>query len=329
MTTVALFNNKSGVGKTTLAYHLAHMMSRLGARVLTVDLDPQANLTAHFLDEDELETLWGADENARATVAGAVQPIVDGLGDVAVIAPRQVAENLWLLPGDLALSRFEERLAQEWPATLGGNSNAAVRVTTAFHRLVHAVSQQVEADVVLIDVGPNLGALNRSALLLADHVIVPLRADLFSAQGLQNLGPVLRRWRADWQGTALPRVPPSIKAPAGDMRPLGYVVMQPSMRLDRPVRAYQLWLDRIPGVYAMAVLGADAAAPTNGHEIATVRNYRSLMPLAHDARKPMFDLRAADGAIGSTQRYVQVCFSEFRALAEEVLRRLQVSVPNR
>ena len=202
-------------------------------------------------------------------------------------------------------------------------------VTTAFHRLVRAAAKEVEADVVLIDVGPNLGALNRSALLLADHVIVPLGADLLSAQGLRNLGPVLRRWRADRQETAPPRVPKTIEAPAGDMRPLGYVVRQSSRRLDRPVRAYPLWLDRIPGVYATAVLGAEVAAPTKGHEIATVRNYRSLMPLAHDARKPMFDLRAADGAIGSTQRYVQVCFGEFRALAEEVLRRLQVIVPAR
>jgi len=329
MTTVAMFNNKGGVGKTTLAYHLAHMISRIGVRVLAVDLDPQANLTAHFLDEDELESMWGGEEDGRQTIAGAVQPIVDGLGDIAVITPRQPCENLWLLPGDLALSRFEERLAQEWPATLAGGNNAAVRVTTAFHRLVRAATQAAEAEVVLIDVGPNLGALNRSALLLADHVIVPLGADLFSAQGLRNLGPVLRRWRTDWQDTALPRVPANIEAPSGAMNPLGYVVMQPSMRLDRPVRAYQLWLDRIPGVYAKAVLGREAGAPTNGHEIATVRNYRSLMPLAHDARKPMFDLRAADGAIGSTQRYVQVCFTEFRALAEEVLRRLQVRVPAR
>ena len=329
MTTVAMFNNKGGVGKTTLAYHLAHMISRIGVRVLAVDLDPQANLTAHFLDEDELESMWGGEEDGRQTIAGAVQPIVDGLGDIAVITPRQPCENLWLLPGDLALSRFEERLAQEWPATLAGGNNAAVRVTTVFHRLVRAATQAAEAEVVLIDVGPNLGALNRSALLLADHVIVPLGADLFSAQGLRNLGPVLRRWRTDWQDTALPRVPANIEAPSGAMNPLGYVVMQPSMRLDRPVRAYQLWLDRIPAVYAKAVLGREAGAPTNGHEIATVRNYRSLMPLAHDARKPMFDLRAADGAIGSTQRYVQVCFTEFRALAEEVLRRLQVRVPAR
>jgi chromosome partitioning protein len=55
--------------------------------------------------------------------------------------------------------------------------------------------------------------------------------------------------------------------------------------------------------------------------------FRSLMPLSHDARKPMFDLRAADGAIGSTQRYVQVCFSEFRTLSRDLLGRLGIAPP--
>lgn len=55
-TTIALFNNKGGVGKTTLTYHLAHMVARLGWRVLAVDLDPQANLTSAFFDEDALES---------------------------------------------------------------------------------------------------------------------------------------------------------------------------------------------------------------------------------------------------------------------------------
>ena len=48
MITIALFNNKGGVGKTTLAYHLAHMFRRLDYSVLAVDLDPQANLTSAF-----------------------------------------------------------------------------------------------------------------------------------------------------------------------------------------------------------------------------------------------------------------------------------------
>ena len=62
------------------------------------------------------------------------------------------------------------------------------------------------------------------------------------------------------------------------------------------------------------------------NEIATVRSYRSLMPLAHDARKPMFDLRAADGAVGSTQRYVALCHQEFTTLTRDVLSRLTVPI---
>lgn len=328
MTTVAFFNNKGGVGKTTLVYHLASMFSRLGVRILTVDLDPQANLTAHFLDDDDITALWSSDVAERATIAGAVWPIVEGIGDIAPQPPLEVAENLWLLPGDLYLSRFEERLAQEWPNTLAGGNNAAVRATTAFHRITIAARESVGADLVLVDVGPNLGALNRATLLMSDHVIVPLGADLFSVQGLRNLGPTLRRWRQDWQETALPRIKTEIDLPGGLMAPLGYVVMQPSMRLDRPVKAYQTWLDRIPEIYRQAVLdeGVKNSTHTADAAIGTVRNYRSLMPLSHDARKPMFDLKTADGAIGSTQRYVQVCFSEFRALAREVLTRLDLPV---
>jgi hypothetical protein len=150
---------------------------------------------------------------------------------------------------------------------------------------------------------------------------MPLAADLFSLLGLHNLGPTLRGWRHNWQELVLPKVPEGLDAPRGAMASLGYVIMQPSVRLDRPVRAYERWLSRIPAVYQKAVL--EDPDTEVSHEIATIRNFRSLMPLAHDARKPMFDLRPADGAIGSTQRYVQICFQEFRHLAESLLSRLE------
>jgi cellulose biosynthesis protein BcsQ len=54
---LTFFNNKGGVGKTSLIYHLAWMFSSLGKRVVAVDLDPQANLTAAFLDEETIEDL--------------------------------------------------------------------------------------------------------------------------------------------------------------------------------------------------------------------------------------------------------------------------------
>ena len=58
MNTIAFFNNKGGVGKTSLVYHLAWMYAELGLSVIAADLDPQANLTSMFIDEDQLATLW-------------------------------------------------------------------------------------------------------------------------------------------------------------------------------------------------------------------------------------------------------------------------------
>ena len=340
MTSIALFNNKGGVGKTTLTYHLAHMIRRLGLSVLAVDLDPQANLTSMCLEEDEIEELWenrselidqgavmpGLPGTGRVrsgqTVADAVKPILEGTGDITDVAPVSLQPDLWLVPGSLDLSRFEDKLSNEWSRAYAGDP-AAIRTSTAFHRIIEQAATTVRADVVLIDVGPNLGAINRAALITADCVLMPLAADLFSLKGLSNLGPTLRSWRSDWQSLVLPRVPPGISAPKATMSPLGYVIMQPEMRLDRPVKAYRRWLERIPWVYAAAVLDESPASRDDDvHRIATLRNYRSLMPLAHDARKPMFDLRPADGALGSTQQYVRTCFKEFQSLAHEVLNRI-------
>ncbi|MCC9307585.1 ParA family protein [Kitasatospora sp. RB6PN24] len=341
MISVALFNNKGGVGKTTLAYHLAYMLQRQGVRVLAVDLDPQSNLTAAILDEEELEELWGKDSELFAqqshpaqrklftrtegqqTIADAVRPILEGTGDIAAVSPVKVNDGLWLLPGNLELSKFEDKLSAAWLTSYGGDQ-AAIRTTTAFYRVILQAAHEVSADLVLIDVGPNLGAINRAALIAADTVLTPMAADLFSLKGLLNLGPTLRDWRQKWQQLVRPQIPVSIPAPMARMQPLGYVIMQPEMRLDRPVRAYERWLARIPWVYATAVLGDSDWSPTDrSYEIATLRNYRSLMPLAHDARKPMFDLRAADGALGSTQQYVQTCHQEFRGLARDILARLE------
>lgn len=326
-TTIALFSNKGGVGKTTLTYHLAHMTARLGWRVLAVDLDPQANLTSAFFDEDRLEEFW--EPTSKGTISSSVSPLIRHLGDVQIPKAQPAAERLWVIPGDLGLSTFEDSLSDAWPGSIVGDEGA-IRVITAFHRLIQSCARQTNADVVFLDVGPNLGAINRSALLASDDLVVPLTADLFSLQGLRNLGPTLHRWRQAWQQTILPKVPPDIDAPRGTMQPIGYVVLQHAVRLDRPVKAYDRWLRRIPTEFHEWVLEDPDVAidnATDPYQLASVRNYRSLMPLAEDARKPMFDLRAGDGALGSTGRLVQTCYREFRDLAERVMNAAGVSVP--
>ncbi len=319
MITIALFNNKGRVGKTTLAYHLTYMFQRLGYRVLAVDLDPQANLTSAFFDDDTLEKVW--DEKVFGqTVLTCVQPILDGTGDIAHAMPLPMG-RLRILCGDLGLSRFEDKLSESWPKGFA-NDQAALRATSAFYRMIQDAG--IDSDIALVDVGPNLGAINRSALLAADLLVVPLASvasDLFSLQGLKNLGPTVREWRAVWSDM-LTKAKVNFALPPGRMQPLGYVMLQHAVRADRPAKWSEKWLQRVPGVYRESVLGegAQSSLPGEDHCLGTLRNYRSLMPMAQEARKPMFDLSPADGAIGSHAQLVRVCERDFRNLAETIAR---------
>ena len=240
MTTPVLtfFNNKSGVGKTSLVYHAAWMLSELGRGVLVVDLDPQATLTAAFLDEDALAELWDEDYSSPPkTIYRCVKPLTE-VGDIMEPELHRAAQGLYLLPGDLALSGFEDNLSTEWPGCLGSqNLYRPFRVITAFWQIIQQGAEQSGADIVLVDVGPSLGAINRSALIATDYVVVPLAADPFSRQGLLNLGPTLRRWRADWRLRLENWDVPGFDLPAGTMWPIGYLIQQHGVRLSRPVQA--------------------------------------------------------------------------------------------
>ena len=319
---LTFFNNKGGVGKTSLVYHLAWILSQTGHRVLTCDLDPQANLSAAFLNEEQLEGLWEGG-NGGKTIFKCVKPLLE-VGDLLPPALQEIAPNLNLIPGDLALSGFEDTLSGEWPDALGsGNLYRPFRILTSFWTVMQKGAEEMDATVILADVGPNLGAINRSALIATDHIVVPLGADLFSLQGLRNLGPTLRRWREDWTKRQENWECPKFPLPAGRMEPLGYIVQQHSVRLSRPVKAYDRWVNRMPEEYARNLLGQNApfrASPQEDeHCLATVKHYRSLVPMGQESRKPIFDLTTADGAIGSHAAAVQDARHDFRKLAKLII----------
>lgn len=329
MKTIAFFNNKGGVGKTSLVYHLSWMFADHGVKTLAVDLDPQANLTAMFLDEERLEALWPDDDHPD-TVYGAIQPILRGTGDIARPAVEMINDNLGLISGDLGLSRFEDKLSAAWP-NCHNRDESAFRTMTAFHRMVEQGSEW-GAQLVLIDVGPNLGAINRSALIASDQVCVPLAPDLFSLQGLKNLGPALRDWRNIWSELLL-KAPHGLSLPRGTMQPMGYIVMQHGILDTRPVKAYKRWMDRIPGVYRVAVLDESAISlPVIGQDqycLSLLKHYRSLMPMAMDARKPIFFLKSADGAIGAHIEAVKSCYRDFQILAGRIAALAGVEFPDK
>lgn len=340
---LAFFNNKGGVGKTSLVYHLAWMYADLGIPVLAADLDPQANLTAAFLEEDRLAGMWLDDEGSY-TIFDAVRPLSRGIGDVSPPPPQPIAEGLdpdqetlfensspiILLPGDLELSSFEDDLSVEWPKCLDGNERS-FRVTSAFWRILQSMAKSHERRLILIDIGPNLGAINRAALIASDHVVIPLSPDLFSLQGLRNLGPTLRAWRAGWKERLKKNPVRDLALPTGRIEPVGYLVMQHAVRLDRPVRAYERWVSRIPEEYRRSVLedqGVSGLLPEDDPFcLALLKHYRSLMPLAQDARKPMFHLKPADGAIGSHAEAAQRVRGDFHALASAIAKRVGIEMP--
>ena len=324
---LTFFNNKGGVGKTSLVYHLSWIFSEMGKNVVAIDLDPRANLTSAFLPEEKLEELWDAELplTQATTIYRCVQPLME-VGDIQEPITQRIRSTLHLVPGDLALAGFEDTLSQEWPNSLGsGNLLRAFRVLTAFWTVAQKAAEQHHADLILADVGTNLGAINRSALIGSDHVVIPLAADLFSLQALRNLGPTLRNWRLDWHRRLDNWSSPSFPLPEGKMAPLGYVVQQYNERFSRPLNAYDRWAARIPGVYRESVLSDKTTPPRMTDDplcLAGLKHYRSLVPMAQEARKPIFQLTAADGAIGSHSYGVQEARKDFTSLAQSILDRI-------
>jgi len=324
---LTFFNHKGGAGKTSLVYHFSWMFLEMGLRVVAVDLDPQANLTSAFLAEPDLERLWDSEVPTKfaTTIYRCVLPLTE-VGDIQPPVTARITSSLHLVPGDLGLANFEEFLSQEWSASLGsGALFRPFRILTALWQVAQMAAEQHDADLILVDAGPNLGAINRSALIGTDHVVIPLTADLLSLRGLRNLGLTLRRWRDDWKKRLDNWTSPSFSLPAGSMHPEGYVIQQRIERLSRSVSGYEKWARRIPGVYATSVLGIPEGAEnfdSDSNCLARLKHYRSLIPMAQEARKPIFHLTAADGAIGAHSYAVTEARGHFSKLAESILARI-------
>jgi len=333
---LTFFNNKGGVGKTSLVYHLAWMYASLRKRVVVADIDPQANLTAAFLSESKIEELWREQQSGR-TIYQCVKPLT-GVGDLLEPRLQNIATDLYLVPGDVDLSGFEDALSNEWPTSMGDNNlYRPMRILSSFWQVMQKAAIKVQADIILVDIGPNLGAINRSVLLATDYVAIPLGADLFSLQGLKNLGPTLKSWKNlwnkrlnNWADSPDYQNYSDFNLPKGDMKPVGYLCQQHSVRLNRPVKAYDKWVQRIPQVYRESVMNEELKKRIRQQDdpycLATIKHYRSLVPMAQEHRKPIFRLTSADGAIGSHANAVADARKDFKLLAGKIADQMDMSL---
>lgn len=319
MKSIIFFNNKGGVGKTTTVYHVAWMLSELGIKTIAMDLDPQSNLTSMFLTPERLEEIY--ENNLPLTILDSINPVVSG-EPYQPVHIENINENLGLILGNLSLSIFEDSLSDAWLKCLNSEIYS-FRVTSIFNTIINDAVNQFKAEIVLIDVGPNLGAINRAVTISSDFIVMPVASDLFSLQGIKNLGITLNAWKKQWnQRKDLKPVSASFEVPAKESKPVGYIVMQYSAKESRPVKSYLRWANRIPSVFAEFVLGYQSGVKIVEEDtncIALLKHYRSLAPMAMEAHKPIFLLKSSDGAIGAHTYAVQKSYEEFESLTKNIL----------
>ncbi|OXM70797.1 MULTISPECIES: ParA family protein [Amycolatopsis] len=325
MRIISFFNHKGGVGKTTLLYNVGMALASHGKRILFVDLDPQANLTSAALSDTVLQRAIDQD----LTIHGCLQPLVDRSGDVKPISPFKIRDTAWILPGHIALSEFEEIAPTGWTEAVAGNAGG-FRTSTAIYRLISEVGEVVQADFAMMDLGPNVGALNRTAILGSTGFVVPLAPDLFSLTALSSVGKSASLWVSEWQAAigSMERRQLSFPftLPEGKPAPLGYVSQQFSVYRQEPAEAYRRWIEQIPEQYQKGIVEplsrSGAAIPPGAASLGEVKNLSSLVPIAQRSNKAIFELSGVE-ARGAQHTRARDTYMLFSNLAKEISERVE------
>lgn len=167
--TVAVVNQKGGVGKSTTAVNLGACLALLGKRVLLVDIDPQGNATTGLGIQKS-----GIENDSYAVLLGEV-PME------SAVVPTEV-DNLWLVPATSNLAGAEVELV-----------SALARESRLRQALASVASQY---DYIFIDCPPSLGLLTINALVAADQMIIPIQAEFYALEGLSQLTNIVSRVKA-------------------------------------------------------------------------------------------------------------------------------------
>ncbi|WP_052321526.1 ParA family protein [Ralstonia sp. A12] len=329
MRTLTFFNHKGGVGKTTLTVNVADTLVDMGVRVLMVDADPQCNLTSFYLEEKTLDALLGESDDVNGgTIWSAIKPVVDGKGPIKEVDAYQIKEGLFLCPGDVLLADYEEELPSAWTGSFA-RKGRDYDVMCALSRAVRDMGQRYDVDVVIYDIGPNVGPLNRAVLLDSDFFTTPVAADLFSLRALTTVGRSLARWINDWKtvrGLAAPDARDDLLH--GSPIYLGYVTSAYKVSSGRnSTRPHEFWESKIaPRVRdrVVDVLRAidPAIVPYHSNKLASIKDFHSLAPQAQEYGVAIGKLRGMVNSGYNAQ--VAEAADEFDGLVREIRKRMGV-----
>lgn len=339
MQSIAFFNNKGGVGKTTLACNLVSYINiHKGKRVLLVDADPQCNATQALLSDEECEEIYLSGNSSTKTLYSYLSPFEMGEPQIELPAePILGTKNRYgtdLIPGHPNMSIIEDKLSDAWSA-VRGRDIGGYRVTNWCHQLLESLSDKY--DIIVFDVGPSLGALNRSIILSCDYIVTPFGCDIFSLLGIKNISDWIKKWDAQYMSSVRDGISENptafnnytlIKDTSKKHRFLGYSVQQYVSRQfktgPRPVKSYDEIMRKIPATVkdAMADLTA-LGLNEEDMELGHIPYLYSLVPMAQAAKAPMHTLEYADGVVGSQYGQVKDFSLLMSKISDKLLKNLE------
>ncbi|WP_082462610.1 ParA family protein [Sphingobium sp. Leaf26] len=323
MKAIAFFNNKGGVGKTTLLCNVAAYFAEMGLRVCVVDCDPQCNASQYLFHDD---VLAGEIEDKNKNIESLFAGLMAGEGHAShVPLKRSAAFSVDVVCGSPGLSMAEDFLAEEWARL---NTPRGLSSTMVFEKMLKNLTNY---DYVFFDVSPSLGAINRTVLLSSDYFISPMSIDIFSLKAFENISRWMEKWKSNWDY--------AVNSPQHDVQSesvldakeingakfIGYVSQQYIAKRDasgerRPVKSYDEIIKQIDGQIDKHFNGQ--LLPPKPYEVGKIPNLHSLAPMSQSNRKPIFSLSAADGVVGAHFAKVKEARVIFAEVSAEILKRI-------
>jgi cellulose biosynthesis protein BcsQ len=335
---IAFFNHKGGVGKTTLTVNIARALGQLGCRTLVVDADPQCNATAFYLREEDVDQLLdeSIDPEEGGTLWSGIAKYVRARGEVRAVAAWQIGSddnsNVFLLPGDVLLGAFEDKLSAAWKDSFSRDATA-IDLMSAVYRCACLTAESMNADVLLFDVGPSVGSLNRAIILGCDAYVIPVACDLFSLRALRTVGHTLSSWIEDWQTISkLAKKVPDVTLLPGRPVFVGYIAQHFNIYRGRSASAFEEWERRIaPRVtrdirnVLNSVTGVPDLAPDfGGNRLGAVPAFHSLAPLAQRHGVPIGGLRGYEDVNTGWHSKIDESDALFQDLASTLRKRIGI-----